>query len=137
MNKNLDLILNLSLMQSNLVKKMDSSLSVHGISFSEFIVMYQISLSPNNTVRRVDLAQSVGMSASGITRMLNPMERLKLIEKEPNPRDARVSLVKLTDIGDELLDDATKSVIYLLDEIFEALKTKDIEMFLHLIKSIK
>ena len=137
MNKNLDLILKLSLMQSNLVKKMDTSLSVHGISFSEFIVMYQISLSPNNTVRRVDLAQSVGMSASGITRMLNPMERLKLIEKEPNPRDARVSLVKLTDIGDELLDDATKSVIYLLDEIFEAFKAKDIEMFLHLIKSIK
>ncbi len=85
------------------LKKIDRHLSVHGIAFSEFMVMYHISLAPQQTIRRIDLAQEVGMSASGITRLLNPMEKIKLIEKEVNPRDARVSFVRLSNAGVELL----------------------------------
>lgn len=137
MNEKLDLLLNLSLLQTTIVKKMDRNLSVHGIAFSEFIVMYQISLSPNKTIRRIDLADNVGMSASGITRLLNPMEKLKLIEKEINPRDARVSSVKLSKVGSKLLKDAIVSTLHLSDELLSSFTTKDLELFLRLTKNIK
>ncbi len=137
MNKNFDLLLNLSLLQTNIVKKMDRTLSLHGIAFSEFIVMYQISLAPNKTVRRIDLADKVGMSASGITRLLNPMEKLKLVEKEVNPRDARVSSVKLSNTGLELFNNAMISVIEVSDELLSSLNTKDVELLLRLVKNIK
>ena len=48
------------------------------------------------TMRRIDLAERIGLSASGVTRLVNPMEKNHLVEKEINPRDARVSLVHLS-----------------------------------------
>lgn len=50
-------------------------------------------------MRRIDLADSVGLSPSAVTRLLAPMEKPGLVEKEANPRDARVSLVKLSTAG--------------------------------------
>ena len=137
MNKNLELLLNISLLNTTIIKKMDRHLSVHGIAFSEFMVMYQISLAPQQTIRRIDLAEEVGMSASGITRLLNPMEKIKLIEKEVNPRDARVSFVKLSDVGVELLNNAMKSVTQSSDEMLKEFDTKDIDLLLHLAKKLK
>ena len=52
----------------------------------------------------------MGLTASGITRLLNPMEKLGLITREVNERDARLSLVKLTVAGVQKLSDAKKSV---------------------------
>lgn len=137
MNKNLELLLNISLLNTTIIKKMDRHLSVHGIAFSEFMVMYQISLAPQQTIRRIDLAEEVGMSASGITRLLNPMEKIKLIEKEVNPRDARVSFVKLSDAGIELLNNAMKSITQSSDEMLKEFDTKDIDLLLHLAKKLK
>jgi len=137
MNQNLELLLNISLLNTTITKKMDRSLSVHGIAFSEFMVMYQISIAPNKAIRRIDLAQEVGMSASGITRLLNPMEKIKLIEKEVNPRDARVSFVKLSDAGVELLNNAMKSVTQSSDEILKEFNTKEINLILRLAKNLK
>ncbi len=42
MNKNLELLLNISLLNTTIIKKMDRTLSVHGIAFSEFMVMYKM-----------------------------------------------------------------------------------------------
>ncbi|MGD9968837.1 MAG: MarR family winged helix-turn-helix transcriptional regulator [Sulfuricurvum sp.] len=137
MSKNIELLFGFSLMQANILKSIDRQLSVHGISFSEFLVMYQLSLVSNRTVRRIDLAESVGMSASGITRLLNPMEKLKLVDKEQNPRDARVSFVKLSDVGSELLSNAMKSVQQAADTLFETLDANDIELLLAVIKKLR
>lgn len=137
MSKNIELLLSLTSMHTSVFKNIDRHLSVHGISFSEFFVMYQLSLVSNRTVRRIDLAESVGMSASGITRLLNPMEKLKLVKKEQNPRDARVSFVKLSDVGFELLNDAIKSVQIASDGLFKSLDINDIERFIDLTNKIK
>lgn len=137
MSKNIELLLSLSSMHTNVFKNIDRHLSVHGISFSEFLVIYKLSLVSNRTVRRIDLAESVGMSASGITRLLNPMEKLKLVEKEQNPRDARVSFVKLSNVGFELLNDALTSVQQSADGLFKSLDANDIELFINLINKIK
>ncbi|MFA6138608.1 MAG: MarR family transcriptional regulator [Sulfurimonas sp.] len=137
MSINVELLLTLSSTYTNVFKTIDRNLSVHGISFSEFLVMHQLSLASNRTVRRIDLAESVGMSASGITRLLNPMEKLKLVEKEQNSRDARVSFVKLSDAGFELLNDATNSVQLAADSLFKSFDANDLELFLNLANKIR
>lgn len=104
-----DFIIQQSRLSHKLIKKVDSDLSVHGISFSEYMILYYLDSAPTKTMRRIDLAEQVGMSASGVTRMLAPMEKIKLVEKEVNPRDARVSLVKLSDSGKIIYDDASVS----------------------------
>ena len=63
--------------------------------------------SPNKTMTRIDLAESIGRAASGVTKMLQPMEKIGLIQKEVGARDARVSLVKISKAGERLFKDAT------------------------------
>ena len=124
MNRKFEFILGLSSTYTKIFKMMDRCLSVHGISFSEYLVMYELSKMTNKSIRRIDLAENTGMSASGITRLLNPMEKLNIVEKEQNARDARVSLVKLTDAGFELFTNATQSVFQSTDIFFRSIGRK-------------
>jgi len=137
MNQTFEFIRGLSSTYAKIVKMMDRCLSLHGISFSEYLVMYELSQSTNNSMRRIDLAEKTNMSASGITRLLNPMEKLNIVEKEQNARDARVSLVKLTDAGFELFTNATQSVLESADTFLGSLDKKSIEQFLAIIAKIR
>lgn len=105
----MDLVLALSALQSRLQKKIDVRLSAHGISFTEFLVLHHLRGASGNGMRRIDLAETVGLSASGVTRLLIPMEKIKLVKREANPRDARVSLVKLSRTGEQVYADARRT----------------------------
>lgn len=107
LSQNAALLIKLSSLQSRISKKIEYQLSIHGISFTEFLVMYHLVNSPNENMRRIDLAERVGLTASGITRLLLPMQKIGLVEKEVNPRDARVSLVKLTKTGKKIFGEAS------------------------------
>ena len=100
------LVMDLSSLQSKILKRIESQFSMHGISFTEFQVMARLDSVPDQTMRRIELAESVGLSASGVTRLLAPMEKRKLVQRQANKRDARVSLVQLSDMGEQLFKDA-------------------------------
>lgn len=137
MDQTFDFILALLSVSTKIAKIMDRCLSMHGISFSEYLVMYELSKSTNNAMRRIDLAEKTMMSASGITRLLNPMEKLNIVEKEQNTRDARVSQVKLTNAGFELFTNATQSVFESADTFLSVLDKKSIEQFLAIIAKLR
>ncbi len=101
-------------------KKVDNKLSLHGINFTEFLVMLYLNNQDEKQARRSDLAESIGLTASGITRMLAPMEKIGLIQKEKNNRDARVSLVKITEAGERVLGDAMISMNEIAENIFSS-----------------
>ena len=100
------LVMDLSQLHSKILKRIEPQLSVHGISFTEFLVMTRLNGAPNQTMRRIELAESIGLSASGVTRLLAPMEKRKFVQRQANARDARVSLVQLSDMGTQLFSDA-------------------------------
>jgi len=101
-----DFILLNTLLNTKLQKGVEGQLNIHGISFTEFMIMHQLMQAPNHTLRRIELADQISITASGVTRVLAPMEKNKLVEKQANPRDARVSLVKLTDVGERVYSEA-------------------------------
>jgi len=137
MDSKLDLIFKVAALYAKVFKSVDLQLSIHGITFSEFLVMHQLHEAPNQTMRRIDLAAKVGMSASGITRLLSPMEKLKIVQKESNPRDARVSFVKLSNAGEELFKDAKQSVNLSANELFVDLEDVDINHLIAILHKIK
>ncbi len=92
-------------------KQLDNSLgAIHGIGLTEYMVLLNLINAPNHTLRRIDIAEALGRTASGITRMLMPMEKIGLIAKEINQRDARVSLVKITSVGLEIFNNASTTL---------------------------
>lgn len=104
-----ELLIQLTNLQTKLERRLSGPLSFHGISFTEFLVLRHLHQAPGKRLRRVDLAQAVGLSASGVTRMLNPMHKTGLVDKAQAARDARVSLVALTDAGERVFRDADVS----------------------------
>lgn len=120
------LLLKLTSLHTLTLKKIDQQLGVHGISFTEFLVMYHLKSAANETMRRIDLADSIGLSASGVTRLLMPMEKIGLVKKEANPRDARVSLVKLTKGGKKVFVNAAVSVAHAADDLTKPLSGKQL-----------
>ena len=54
---------------------------------------------PGGRLRRVDLAERQGLTASGVTRSLLPLEKTGLVGRQPDPRDARVGYAVITAAG--------------------------------------
>lgn len=119
-------------------KQLNNSLGyVHGIGLSEYMVLDSLFDSPNKTMTRIDLAQSIGRTASGVTKMLLPMEKIGLIQKEAGARDARVSLVKISKAGERLFKDATTTLEQSSKEIMSKLSGRQTNEFLACLDLLK
>jgi DNA-binding MarR family transcriptional regulator len=121
-----------SSLSAKLTKRVESQLSFHGISFTEYLILRFLNEAPQKTMRRIDLAECVGISASGVTRLLAPMEKRKLVEKEANARDARVSLVKLTKPGQRVYTEAAESFEHSADFLTERLSGNQLSTLIEL-----
>jgi DNA-binding MarR family transcriptional regulator len=89
--------------------------------------MHYLDSSPHKAVPRIELAEHMGMSASGVTRLVAPMEKSKIIEKVANPRDARQSLVKLSKTGQRLYSEASVSFEHITNELVGTLSRSELE----------
>ena len=88
-------------------KRLDGALSmIRGISFSEYRLLRSLAKAHAGVAMRVDLAKTVGLTPSAVTRALKPLEKLGYVTTEKSERDARRSLATLTAAGTELLEDA-------------------------------
>ncbi len=123
-------------LQNSIQKRIGGALSIHGIGLSEYLVLHQLFIAPNQKMRRIDLAERVGLSPSGITRLLNPMEKIGLIEKEDNPRDARVSLVAFSKAGKRVYEEAQISFQHASAALFEPLNSKQLGVFSDLVETL-
>jgi len=121
----LQLFLTLSKTQAVLTRRFDGGL--RGLGFSEFLILYQLNDAPGNTLRRIDLAEKIGLTASGVTRLLAPMERTGLVKKQIYAEDARVSFVFLTPAGKKRLSETLDTAELLVEDILPPTKIKKIK----------
>ena len=90
----------------------------HGLTISDYECLLHLSRADDGMMRRVDLAERVILTASGITRLLDGLERQGYVEKATCASDARVSYAKLTAKGRAKLDEAAESHLTGIDELF-------------------
>ena len=89
-------------------RRLDGPLAnIKGITFSEYQLLLAIQAAPGGRATRVDLAAAVGLTPSGVTRALKPLEKLGFVKTTKDDRDARRSMAQLTSHGMELTNDAT------------------------------
>jgi len=123
--------MNYSVVHTRISKKLDIHLSAHGINFSEFMILFHLDQAIEKKMRRIDLAEKIGLSASGITRLVTPMEKIGLVHKETNQRDARVSLVKISSCGERILQESTISLNAASQEILSELNESSLSKMLN------
>ena len=120
----LQFFLELSRIQAIMARRFDSRLG-GGLGLSDFVILYHLSQAEDEKMRRVDLAEKIGLTASGITRLLAPMEKIGLIQREKDARDARVSFVMLAPGGKLLLSERLEKAEMLADEVIPEALTDD------------
>src|SRR6266498_1403508 len=76
-----------------------SFVSRHGFTINDYGTLLLLSRAGEEGMRRIDLANELQLSPSGITRLLDRLEDQGLVRKGECKSDARVSYAVLTDAG--------------------------------------
>jgi len=97
----------------------------HGLSTVEFEVLIRLSRSPNQQLRMTDLAAQTSLSTSGVTRVVDRLERGGLVRRTACPTDRRSSYTVLTRSGQTRLSQVLPGHIELIDQWFTGLLPGD------------
>jgi DNA-binding MarR family transcriptional regulator len=92
--------------------------ALHELTLSDFDVLVQLYYAEGRRMRRIDIARSVLLTASGITRLLDGLESCGLVAKERCESDARVTYAVLTDAGVKKIEEARESHNADIEELF-------------------
>ncbi|MBA0126624.1 MarR family transcriptional regulator [Haloechinothrix sp. YIM 98757] len=105
--------------------------AAHGLSGNEFDVLIRLARSPGRQLRMADLAAQTALSTSGITRVIDRMERAGLVERAACPGDRRGSLAVLTRSGEDRLAADVPPLLDAIDTWFTGrLSAEELDAFL-------
>jgi len=90
----------------------------HGLSAAEFEVLLRVARTPGQMLRMSDLAAQTQLTTSGITRVVDRLERDKLVERRACPTDRRGSFTAITKAGLARLDAVLPGHLELVEHWF-------------------
>lgn len=106
---------------SALTRELSADLvATHGLTINDYEVLLHLARAEGNRLRRVDLAERLLLTASGITRLLDGLERAGYVRKDTSASDGRVSYAVLTDEGLAKLKAASKTHVSGIRDLFES-----------------
>lgn len=73
--------------------------ATHGLTVSDYEALLSLAQAEGGRMRRVDLAERLALSPSGVTRLLEGLERAELVLKVHCPQDQRVTWAVVTESG--------------------------------------
>jgi DNA-binding MarR family transcriptional regulator len=73
--------------------------AVHGLGLKESLLLLHLAGATAGRLTRVELAKRLSITASTVTRLAQPLEKLGFLDRQADPRDARLAYVVLTDAG--------------------------------------
>lgn len=92
---------------ASLAKRLDAELEErHGLPMSSYEVLHFLAGSERGRMRMCDLAEQAQMSRSGLTRLVDRLEREGLLERCSCEHDARGAYACLTTVGQQRLCEA-------------------------------
>ena len=92
---------------ASLTRELSAALvASHGLTINDYGCLLLLSRSGEEGMRRIDLANELQLSPSGITRLLDRLEDQGLVGKGECKEDARVSYAILTDAGESKIKEA-------------------------------
>jgi DNA-binding MarR family transcriptional regulator len=105
----------------SLVREVETRLvAEHGLSANDFETLLHLSHAENGAMRRIDLAERLRLTPSGVTRLLDGLEEAGLTARDSCPTDARVTYAVITDDGRKMLAQAARSHAAACEELIGA-----------------
>jgi DNA-binding MarR family transcriptional regulator len=93
-----------------LVRELDAELTqAHGLPLSSYEVLLKLGRAEQGRMRMSDLADAVWLSRSGVTRLVDRLERDGLVERRACPSDARGAFAVITERGRQRFGEAQRT----------------------------
>lgn len=109
----------------------------HGLTLSDYGVLLQLAWAPDRRLRRVDLADRILLTASGVTRLLDGLEQAGYVERAACDTDRRVVYAVLTEEGLAKLREAAATHLPQIESLFgAALDERELESLVALLGKI-
>lgn len=106
----------------------------HALTMSAYEALYVLSRAEGRRLKRVELAERLVLTPSGITRLLEGLEADGFVEKVSCETDLRISYAQLTDAGVEKLEQASCGHTGSIRTVFEErLSAEEIEQLAELL----
>jgi DNA-binding MarR family transcriptional regulator len=96
-------------------RRMDSEA---GMSFEEYDVLVTLEYAEGHRLRMSDLADRALLSRSGMTRLVDRLERRGWVARIPCPKDRRASHCQLTEAGQAAREAAWPTLRQAIQELF-------------------
>ena len=97
---------------SGLVRQLNAELEAsHALPLAHYDVLFHLEVAPGHKLTMSELAQSILLSQSGVTRLVDRLVRSGLVVREGCAEDRRVMYARLTEAGHEALCDARPTLI--------------------------
>lgn len=87
--------------QVAIMRRLGADFPYEGVSFNEYDVMYTLSRASDRSLRLRELTKSVLLTQPSISRLVDRLAARGLVDKLPDPHDARGTVIRLTDAGSE------------------------------------
>jgi len=91
----------------------------HGLTINDFEALLNLSRAEEGRMRRVDLAEKLILTASGVTRLLDGLEEAGFVDRAACASDRRVTYAVLTEAGHAKLKEASQSHVADIRAFFE------------------
>ncbi len=108
-----------------LIARLDPVHAAHGLSGNDFDTLIRLARSPGQRLRMTDLAAQMSMSTSGITRIVDRLERTGLVCRTRCSADRRSCFTVLTDAGVERLAADVPDTVDAIERWFTGLLTAE------------
>src|SRR5689334_4471368 len=93
-------------------------MGAHGLTLSDYDVLVQLARAPERKLRNIELAKAVVLTRSGVTRLVDGLERDGLVRRASCASDKRGSFVALTPEGARRLREAVSTHVEGVRELF-------------------
>jgi MarR family 2-MHQ and catechol resistance regulon transcriptional repressor len=103
---------------TGLTNRFAAQLEEHRLSAVEFEVLMRLARSPGNRLRMTDLAGQTSLSTSGVTRVVDRMDRDGLVGRQACASDRRSSYAVITEAGRARLDEVLPGHLELVQQWF-------------------
>jgi DNA-binding MarR family transcriptional regulator len=97
----------------------------HGLTINDYEALLHLARAEEGRMRRVDLAERLILTPSGVTRLLDGLEAAGWVERAACASDRRVAYAVLTDTGRGKLREASESHMADIRNYFEARFSKE------------
>ena len=97
--------------QQLLLAEFDRICKPYGVTFARYEALVLLSFSRTGALPMAKIGERLMVHPTSVTNIIQRLEAAAFVIREPNPRDGRGTLARITDLGADIVDKVTKELM--------------------------